>query len=127
MIRPENLRKNRWEIAPVVPPNINQKLGLHPVLLQVLYNRGLKEKNHIQAFVDGQYLESTDPFLLKDMDKAVARIGQAVEQNELIIVYGDFDADGVTATVLLTEALRGLGLSRQHAQPYIPDRFDEVY
>jgi single-stranded-DNA-specific exonuclease len=127
MIRPENLRKNRWEIAPVVPPNINQKLGLHPVLLQVLYNRGLKEKNHIQAFVDGQYLESTDPFLLKDMDKAVARIGQAVEQNEVIIVYGDFDADGVTATVLLTEALRGLGLSRQHAQPYIPDRIDEGY
>ncbi|NJN53451.1 MAG: hypothetical protein HC804_01090, partial [Anaerolineae bacterium] len=42
-------------------------------------------------------------------------------------MYGDFDADGVTATVLLTQALRGLGLSRQQAQPYIPDRVDEGY
>jgi single-stranded-DNA-specific exonuclease len=96
-------------------------------LLQVLYNRGLQERNHIQAFIEGQYLESTDPFLLPDMEKAVARIGQAIERDEIIIVYGDFDADGVTSTVLLTEALRGLGLSRQQAQPYIPDRIDEGY
>lgn len=128
MIRPENLRNNHWKIEPVVPYEIKQNLGhLHPALLQVLYNRGLKERNHIQAFIEGQYLESTDPFLLPDMEKAVARIGQAVERDEVIIVYGDFDADGVTSTVLLTEALRGLGLSRHQAQPYIPDRIDEGY
>jgi single-stranded-DNA-specific exonuclease len=128
MIRPDNLRNNHWKLRPAVPHTIKQKLDhLHPVLLQVLYNRGLQEKNHIQAFIEGQYLESTDPFLLPDMEKAVARIGQAIEREETIVVYGDFDADGVTSTVLLTEALRGLGLSRQHAQPYIPDRIDEGY
>lgn len=128
MIRPENLRNNHWKIKPVVPQKIKHSLShLHPVLLQVLYNRGLKEKNHIQAFIEGQYLESTDPFLLPDMEKAIARIGQAIERDETIIVYGDFDADGVTSTVLLTEALRGLGIDRQQAQPYIPDRIDEGY
>jgi single-stranded-DNA-specific exonuclease len=98
-----------------------------PVLLQVLYNRGLVEPGEIQAFLDGRYLESTDPFLLSDMDKAVARIEQAITNDERIVVYGDFDADGVTSTVLLTEALRGFGLSREQVQPYIPDRIDEGY
>ncbi|MCI0577263.1 MAG: single-stranded-DNA-specific exonuclease RecJ [Chloroflexi bacterium] len=93
----------------------------------MLYNRGLLDLAHIQAFLEGRYLESTDPFLLTDMDKAVARIKQAIVNDEMVIVYGDFDADGVTATVLLTEALRGLGLQRQQAQPYIPDRVDEGY
>jgi single-stranded-DNA-specific exonuclease len=128
MNRPTTLRYNKWQVAPVVPLPIQQKLGhIHPVLLQVLYNRGLTEPAHIQAFLEGRYLESTDPFLLEDMDKAVARIQQAIENDELIIVYGDFDADGVTSTVLLTEALRGLGVERRQAQPYIPDRVDEGY
>jgi single-stranded-DNA-specific exonuclease len=87
----------------------------------------MRDEAHIQAFLEGRYLESDDPFLLPDMDKAVARIEQAIEREEQIVVYGDFDADGVTATVLLVEALRGLGLSRAQAQPYIPDRVDEGY
>ncbi|MCA9932074.1 MAG: single-stranded-DNA-specific exonuclease RecJ, partial [Anaerolineales bacterium] len=98
-----------------------------PVLLQVLYNRGISNPAQIQAFLDGHYLQSTDPFLLPDMKKAVDRIQQALDNDELIIVYGDFDADGVTSTVLLTQALRGLGAARQQAQPYIPDRIDEGY
>jgi single-stranded-DNA-specific exonuclease len=113
---------------PAVPFDLRQELPhLHPSLLQVLYNRNLTREGQIQAFLEGRYQESTDPFLLKDMDRAVARIQQAVENDETVVVYGDFDADGVTATVLLTEALRGLGLSRQQAQPYIPDRIDEGY
>ncbi len=128
MKRPANLRENKWQVAPAVPAQTRQRLAhIPPVLLQVLYNRGLTDPAHIQAFLEGRYLESTDPFLLADMDKAVARIEQAIAHNETIIVYGDFDADGVTATVLLTEALRGLGLDRNQAQPYIPDRVDEGY
>lgn len=96
-------------------------------MLQLLYNRQLTDEAHIQAFLEGRYLESDDPFLLPDMELAVARIEQAVERGERIVVYGDFDADGVTSTVLLVEALRGLGLSREQAQPYIPDRVDEGY
>jgi len=65
--------------------------------------------------------------LLTDMDKAVARIQQAIENEENIVVYGDFDADGVTSTVLLTQALRGLGMMTKQVRPYIPDRVDEGY
>lgn len=83
--------------------------------------------SHIQAFLEGHYMESDDPFLLPDMDAAVARILQAKERGERVVVYGDFDADGVTATVLLVEALRALGMERSQAQPYIPDRVDEGY
>lgn len=81
----------------------------------------------MQAFLDRRYLAEDDPFLLADMDRAVERIGQAITNDERIIVYGDFDADGVTATVLLVEALRGMGLRRDQVQPYIPDRVDEGY
>ncbi len=128
MRRPETIRENKWQVAPPVPAQTRQQLGhIPPILLQILYNRGIVDAAHIQAFLEGRYLESTDPFLLPDMDKAVARIEKAIEQEETIIIYGDFDADGVTSTVLLTEALRGLGVNRNLAQPYIPDRVDEGY
>jgi single-stranded-DNA-specific exonuclease len=128
MNSPNTLRKNIWQVAPKVPAHVHQQLGhIHPVMLQVLYNRGIIKPGDIQAFLEGHYLESTDPFLLPDMDKAVARIEQAIDQEETIIVYGDFDADGVTSTVLLTQALRGLGVDRNLVRPYIPDRVDEGY
>lgn len=128
MSRPTSLPEYRWLVAPAISANIRQKLPqTHPALLQTLYNRGLTDPAHIQAFLEGHYLESRNPFLLADMDKAVERISYAVEQGETIFVYGDFDADGVTATVLLTQALRGLGLARDQVQPYIPDRVDEGY
>ena len=128
MSRPETLRPTRWKIAPPVPAEIGRRLAdLPPVLIQVLYNRGLTDPAHIQAFLEGRYLEKDDPFLLPDMEKAVTRIERAIAQDERIVVYGDFDADGVTATVLLVEALRGMGLTRNQAQPYIPDRVDEGY
>jgi single-stranded-DNA-specific exonuclease len=128
MKQPTQLRPNKWQIAPEVPASVRRQLSdIPPVLLQVLYNRGIIEPAHVQAFLDGRYLASTDPFLLPDMDKAVARIQQAIANDERIVVYGDFDADGVTSTVLLTQALRGLGLHREQAQPYIPDRIDEGY
>lgn len=128
MKRPQSLRKNRWQVPPPISASLKEKLSqINPVLLQVLYNRGLTHPALIQAFLDGRYIEKSDPFLLVDMDKAVKRIQQAIAQEETVIVYGDFDADGVTSTVLLTEALRELGLSRENAQPYIPSRVDEGY
>jgi single-stranded-DNA-specific exonuclease len=65
-----------------------------------------------------------DPFLLTDMDAAVARIMLAAERHERVVVYGDYDIDGITATTLMVEALRALGLS---PDSYIPDRFEEGY
>lgn len=125
---PPTIRPKRWQVAPSLPPAIHtQSSAYHPLLRQILYNRGIAEPSAMDAFLDGRYLAATDPFLLADMETAVVRIQQAIENDEIIVVYGDFDADGVTATVLLTEALRGLGLSRAQARPYIPDRVDEGY
>jgi single-stranded-DNA-specific exonuclease len=128
MSRPSSLRRYRWNVAKVVPYDLTQELAhLHPVLLQVLHNRKLDKPAQIESFLAGRYLGSSDPFLLSDMDRAVARVQQAIEDDEIIVVYGDFDADGVTSTVLLVEALRGLGLDRRQVRPYIPDRVDEGY
>ena len=127
-VRPIDLRAKQWLVAPPISAKIQDSLSqINPVLLQVLYNRGLTSETVIQSFLDKRYHESDDPFLLADMDKAVDRIILAIEQEETIFVYGDFDADGVTSTVLLTEALRGLGVARSKAQPYIPDRIKEGY
>lgn len=126
--RPADLRAKHWVVKPEVSADVLDALpGIHPVLAQVLYNRNLRTPADIQSFLERRYLESDDPFLLTDMDKAVGRIRQAIEADEMIVIYGDFDADGVTSTVLLTEALRGLGLRRSKARPYIPDRIDEGY
>jgi len=126
--RPASIPLNQWRVRPPAPPLLHQQLpDLHPALAQILYSRGVTEPAAVQAFLERRYLPSSDPFLLADMETAVKRIFQAVENDEMIIVYGDFDADGVTSTVLLVEALRGLGLSRQQIQPYIPDRVDEGY
>lgn len=128
MNRPSSLRFQQWQVAPPIPTALQQRLShIHPVLLQILYNRGLTDAATIQAFLDGRYLEKTDPFLLSDMQTAVDRIQRAIQQDETITVYGDFDADGITATVLLTQALRGFGLNPQKVRPYIPDRVDEGY
>ena len=118
----------RWSVAAPAPAHILAEMGQqHPILAQILYNRRIVKPGHIAAFLEGHYPGSEDPFLLPDMERAVARIQRAIEEDETIVVYGDFDADGVTATVLLVEALRGLGLDRRRAQPYIPDRVDEGY
>ncbi len=128
MNQPTTIQVKKWQFAPPVSAQVEADLAdISPILQQILYNRGIVEPEAVQAFLDGRFPDSTDPFLLSDMDKAVARIEQAIANDEMIVVYGDFDADGVTSTVLLTEALRGLGLPRNLARPYIPDRVDEGY
>ncbi len=128
MSHPENITPRRWRIAEEVPFEIKQAMAhRHPVIVQVLYTRNIRQPSDMDAFLEHQYTASIDPFLLSDMDRLVARITGAIDNDETVIVYGDFDADGVTATVLLVEALRGLGFPRQQAQPYIPDRVDEGY
>jgi single-stranded-DNA-specific exonuclease len=101
--------------------------AIHPVLRQILHNRGLSHPADVQAFLENRYLPSRDPFQLADMDRAVERIVRAIKTDEMIVVYGDFDADGVTSTVLLTETLRSMADDRRLIVPYIPDRVDEGY
>lgn len=114
----------RWQVSPPAPPGHIARLShLHPITVQVLYNRGIVAPDDVAEFLAGGGREG-DPFDLDDMPAAVTRLQQALRAGDPIAVYGDFDADGVTATVLLTQTLLALGGS---VQPYIPHRVDEGY
>lgn len=97
------------------------------VLAQVLYNRGFTTPDEAEKFLNAELADPLKEKLnqkLKDIDKAVARIRRAIRHKEQIIVYGDFDADGVTSTTLMVETLTALGAN---AKAYIPHRVDEGY
>jgi single-stranded-DNA-specific exonuclease len=114
-------KPKRWQVAPPPPPDHTARFpGLSPLIVQLLYNRDLSTPPEVQAFLKGDWPED-NPFRLKGMNEAVTRLRQAIRQRELIAIYGDFDADGVTATALLVETLSALGAQ---AEPYIPHRVE---
>jgi single-stranded-DNA-specific exonuclease len=114
----------RWEILPVAPRQHSERLShLNPLLAQILYNRGIADSEDVDAFLTSR-VRFDDPFRLLGMPKAVARVRAAIRSGHPIVVYGDFDADGVTATALLVQTLEAMG-ARVH--PYIPHRVDEGY
>lgn len=114
----------RWIIAEPAPSQtIRRFSGIHPVLAQVLINRGYDTPEEAHRFLYAKDF-THNPFDIPDMSKAVGRILKAIDAREQIIVYGDFDADGVTSTTLLVEALKSL---RAKVTPYIPNRLDEGY
>ena len=116
--------KRRWEVAAKAPrEHFSQFSDLPPLLVQILYNRGLIEPAQAAAFLSDD-APPVDPFRLKGMGDAIVRLRRAILVGEPIAVYGDYDVDGVTAAVLLTQTLRGLGAA---VQAYIPDRFEEGY
>lgn len=98
--------------------------GIPPLPAAVLCARGLDTPEKAWTFLDDREELLHDPFLLKDMDRAVARIRRALEEREIIAVYGDYDVDGITSTCLLTDYLRRQGA---HVISYIPDRIGEGY
>jgi single-stranded-DNA-specific exonuclease len=114
----------RWEIAPPVPrAHLDRFPDLSPLVVQVLYNRGVSDVADVQSFMSNHWTEA-DAFLLPDMQRAVDVLIRAIRRKEQIAVYGDFDADGVTATALLVQTLTALGAN---VMPYIPRRVDEGY
>ncbi len=121
----EDLRpRKRWVVAPPPPPELADGLShLHPVLVRVLAHRGITTPAEAEAFLHGGYL-SDNPYRLDGVHRAVTRLRDALRRGERIAVYGDFDADGVTATALMTLTLRALGAD---VRPYIPHRVDEGY
>lgn len=125
---PQSRQVKRWEIAPKAPKaHFANFPALHPLIVQLLYNRGLTQPDRVSAFLGADApsgLSQIDPFRLKGMGDAVMRLRRAVLSGEPVAVYGDYDVDGVTATVLLTQVLRGFGAN---VMPYIPDRFEEGY
>ncbi|RPF49857.1 exonuclease RecJ [Thermodesulfitimonas autotrophica] len=113
---------SKWRVAPEEPllrALFVRELGLHPVTAQCLINRGVWSLREAAAFLAGEPAQLASPWHLKDLDKAVARLKRAVAERERVLIYGDYDADGMTATALLFLALRELGLE---ADCYLPSR-----
>jgi single-stranded-DNA-specific exonuclease len=116
--------KPKWQIAPPAPrDHLARFPQLSPLIVQLLYNRGITAPQDVRDFLAGARPED-NPFRLKGMNEAVTRLRQAIRRGELVAIYGDFDADGVTATALLVETLLALGAN---VKPYIPHRVDEGY
>ncbi len=116
--------KPNWQVAPPAPADHLARFPqISPLIVQLLYNRGLTAPHDVRDFLAGAHPD-VNPFRLKGMNQAVTRLRQAIRQGELVAVYGDFDADGVTATALLVDALSALGA---RVKPYIPHRVDEGY
>lgn len=113
----------RWNILPPVPAehSINTS-DFPPLIVQLLYNRGITEPSQIELFLSADKRLSADPYLMPDMHRAVSRIYQALLSGESIAIYGDFDADGITGAALLTLGLASLGAK---VTPYIPHRIRE--
>ena len=119
----------RWEVKaqgePTAVATIASHIGISPVLANLLVQRGIDTVEKAEKFFDPQLHDLHDPFLMKDMDRAVARVEQALERGERIMVYGDYDVDGTTAVALVYKFLRQIG--HTNLMFYIPDRYTEGY
>jgi single-stranded-DNA-specific exonuclease len=119
--------KYHWSLVPPQPLLAGQlaaQLKIPPLLTQCLLNRGFSEPPAIENFLRPRLKNLADPFLLPDMAGAVERLLRAREQNEPLVIFGDYDVDGVTSTALLAEVLRTLGW---RVDCYLPNRMDEGY
>jgi single-stranded-DNA-specific exonuclease len=119
--------KFRWSLAPPQPLLAGQlaaRLKIPPLLVQCLLNRAFSDPAAIEKFLHPRLQDLADPFLLPDMARAVERLLRAREKNEALVIFGDYDVDGVTSTALLIEVLRALGWK---ADFYLPNRMDEGY
>lgn len=104
--------------------DLNSKLGIHPLLAQLLINRGITSVTQAKDFLSPEISRLHDPSKLKDISKAVSRIKKARQQKEKVLIFSDYDCDGITACVLLRSALERLGIASQY---YIPHRVNEGY
>ena len=120
------MKYKEWKVAPPCP-EAQVRLeegGLPSLLAAVLAARGVDSRATARRLLNPEAEPFLDPFLMRDMDRAVARVRAALERQELIAVYGDYDVDGITATCLLTQFLKNLG---GRVLPYIPGRLEEGY
>lgn len=120
------MNNNDWKI-PFREPEIPKKLinaGYSPLLSAALAQRGIKTEYEAHLMLDSDVDTIYDPFLIKGMDAAAARLRKAIDEKEIIAVYGDYDVDGITSTCIVTDYLRSKGLE---CFPYIPDRNEEGY
>lgn len=117
----------RWIIQPQAPQlqkNLSDALNIHPIIAQLLINRRITSLSQAKMFLSADMASLNNPFLLADMDRAVSRIEEAQKKGEKILIYGDYDVDGVTSSALLRRLFNSLGIA---AINYIPHRMEEGY
>ncbi|MFH1868001.1 MAG: single-stranded-DNA-specific exonuclease RecJ [Candidatus Omnitrophota bacterium] len=119
--------RKTWNIRPKDPTaqkKLTDTLGISPVIAQLLINRNIRTLKEAEGFLNPGLLNLFDPFLMKGMKRAVARIRKAISNKERIMVYGDYDVDGISATALLSLVFKKMGVEVGH---YIPNRLEEGY
>jgi len=124
---PTLIAQKRWDLPvpnPQLQAEISNTLHVHPILAQLLINRGITTPLEAEAFLNTDFEKLYDPFLMRDMDKAVERVRLAKERQERVLIFGDYDVDGVTSSVVLNKTLTQYGLDVVH---HIPDRMDDGY
>lgn len=118
--------KYNWLYEPpteYINETLIKKYQLTPIIKKLLESKSITDDESIKALLD-ETIINHNPWLLSDMEKAVTRINEAIDKNERILVYGDYDADGVTSTTILVNTLQTLGAE---VGWYIPNRFSEGY
>ena len=116
-----------WRVRdsdPGIQNHLSSALNISKITAQLLANRGINTADVASDFLKCSLASCHSPFLLKDMDKAVSRIRKAIAKGERILVYGDYDVDGMTSVALLYSALKNLGA---RVETYIPNRVEEGY
>ncbi|MDO9546357.1 MAG: single-stranded-DNA-specific exonuclease RecJ, partial [Pelolinea sp.] len=114
----------RWFIPPTIPSEIDDALKTYPkIFRQILFNRGIKTIDEADTFLRAND-PLHDPFLLKDFEKAIQLILASIQEKRKIIIFGDYDVDGVTASALLVQVLRQYGAD---VEAFIPNRFEQGY
>jgi single-stranded-DNA-specific exonuclease len=119
--------KYRWSVAPAQPlltNTLRSGLRISELLAQCLVNRGHSEPSDIETFLDPKLKRLADPFLLPNMRAAVERLFKARANDESLVIFGDYDVDGVTSTAILTQGLRALGWK---INCFLPQRMEEGY
>ncbi len=121
---------NKWNLYSLTKEQEKQKeelaneLGISPILTQLLVQRGITTFAEAKNFFRPQLSDLHDPFLMKDMDRAVDRLNQALRNKEKVLIYGDYDVDGTTAVALVFKFLKQI---YNDVEYYIPDRYNEGY
>jgi len=103
-----------WEVGPEPDARIFQDLNAFPKpIVRALFHRGIQDPETARVFFQADPRLPTDPFLMADMDRATERILRAIQTREPMVVYGDYDTDGVTATAMLVDFLNALGIENK--------------
>lgn len=117
-----------WKVNETTPSEsfiqIIKQQGLSPLIGQLLWQRGYREEESIHRFLHPKEQKLHDPYLMFDMDKAISRIQEAVINGEQILIYGDYDADGITSATVMKETLELLGAQ---VEVFLPNRFEHGY